>query len=788
MLAYTMRRAMVGPAAVFVTLFALGAHAESPPEALPRDPANASFWTRLDTVGADPLFPALSWYQPLAVLEGAPGSFIPLAHEGDRWFSPQTIDEVTSYADGTKGDALLVARDGVLQIEHYTPGGSDSPTHVFSTHSMTRVLGAVAIGILIDRGLIPSVDVTASTYLPEWRNDARRTITIRELLTMSSGIQAKFSTEPSSPFMQSYYGADVERIVANAPLVAEPGKTFLFDNDNNHAISLIIERVAKIPYITFVSRNIWRPLGASDAHMMLDHPGGRAMAYCCTLVTPRDWLRIGEMLRMGGVWKNRRIVSAAWVSAMRQPSTTNPNFGFQLFLGSAWMNPEINRQFAKQQATLEPIHAKDAFYVTGAGDINLMVIPDQKLTILRTARPSPLWRFHIIPNVLIDSSSKIPVPGAWNSLYAYRTGLPPQGVNPTLATAGLSYWPTARVAGVSSPAPLPRGTLSCAHPGAFEVIDGKLAEKPDYAFIVYKDGVIVHERYAGEFTPDTRGDPASMHKSVMALAVGQAVAKGAIKSIDAPVSTWLPEWANDARGRISLRNLLQMSSGLKPVPFDLSATGKTNRFLKGSDLERQVLDLEYQEPPGTTFEYFSQVSELIGVILQRATGAPYATFLSDSLWRPLGASDAYVALDKPGGIPHTPASLLAKPEDWVRIGALILDDGVVNGHRVVSSDWLKEMSAPSPANPNYGFQIWRAAPYNPNRAYSTSAPVFTVKAANPFIADDMLYFDGAGARRVYVSKKYGLVILRLGDTDLSWDDSWLPNAVVGALEDCPSMH
>ncbi len=788
MLGCKMRRAMIRLAAVLVTLFAQTAYGASPPETLPRDQANASFWNRLDTVGANPLFPALSWYQPLATLEGAPGPFIPLAHAGDRSFSPQTIDEVTSFADGTKGDSLLVAHDGVLQIEHYTPGGSDTPAHDFSTHSMTRVLGAVAIGILIDRGLIPSVDVPASTYLPEWRNDARRTITIRQLLTMSSGIQAKFTTDPASPYMQSYYGADVERIVANAPLAAEPGKAFFYDTHNNHAISLIVERVAKTPYIDFVSRNIWRPLGASDAHMMLDHPGGRVMAYCCTLVTPRDWLRVGEMLRMGGVWKNRRIVSAAWVAQMRQPSAANPNFGFQLFLGSAWMNPEINRQFAKQQATLEPVHSKDAFYVAGAGDINLMVIPEQKLTILRTGRASPLWRFHVIPNVLIDSLSKTPVADAWSSLLAYRMALPSMGDNPTLATSGMSYWPTARVEGVANPTPLPRRPLTCAQAGAFDAIDAKLAQKPDYAVIVYKDGAIVHEHYAGGITPDTRPEPASMHKSVMALAVGQAVAQGAIKSIDSPVSTWLPEWAHDPRGGITLRNLLQMSSGLKPVPFDLSPAGKTNAFLKGSDLERQVLALEYKEPPGTTFEYFSQVSELIAVILQRATGVPYATFLSQSLWRPLGASDAYVALDRPGGIPHTPASLLAKPEDWVRVGALILNDGVVDGHRLESSNWIKEMTAPSPANPNYGFQIWRASPYNPNRFYSSSAPTFTAKATKPFIADDMVYFDGAVARRVYISKRYGLVIVRLGDTDVTWDDSWLPNAVVSALQDCPLMH
>ena len=166
MLRYETRRAIAGLAAVFVNLIAMAAHGENPPEVLPRDPANASFWVRLDTVGADPLFPAMSWYQPLAALEGAPGSFIPLAREGHRSFSPQTIDEVTSYADATKGEALLVARDGVLQIEHYTQGGSEAPSHAFSTHSMTRVLGAVAIGILIDRGRIPSVDVAASTFSP----------------------------------------------------------------------------------------------------------------------------------------------------------------------------------------------------------------------------------------------------------------------------------------------------------------------------------------------------------------------------------------------------------------------------------------------------------------------------------------------------------------------------------------------------------------------------------------------------------------------------------------------
>jgi CubicO group peptidase (beta-lactamase class C family) len=368
------------------------------------------------------------------------------------------------------------------------------------------------------------------------------------------------------------------------------------------------------------------------------------------------------------------------------------------------MNPQINRLYPKQAATQEPVHSNDAFYVAGAGDINMMVIPELKLTILRTAHPSPLFRFFVIPNVLIDSLTKKPVPGAWSSLLAYRMILPPLSLNPTFSNAGLDYWPTERVPGVAKPVPLPRGTLPCVKPDAFDAIDQQLAAKPDYGFIVYKDGKIIHEHYAGGFTADTRGESASMHKSVVALLVGQAVAQGKIKSIDAPVSTWLPEWAHDKRGQITLRALLQMSSGLQPIPFDLSPKGKTNEFLKTSDLEDLVLNLQYAEPPETTFEYFSQVNQLITVILQRATGVPYATYLSNTLWRPLGASDAYVFLDRPGGMPHTSATLLAEPEDWVRVGALILHDGAANGRQLVPAAWIKEMSAPAPTNPNYGFQ------------------------------------------------------------------------------------
>jgi CubicO group peptidase (beta-lactamase class C family) len=227
-----------------------------------------------------------------------------------------------------------------------------------------------------------------------------------------------------------------------------------------------------------------------------------------------------------------------------------------------------------------------------------------------------------------------------------------------------------------------------------------------------------------------------------------------------------------------------MASGLKPVPFDLSPTGLTDAYLKAPDIEHIVFHLQYGGPPGKVFEYFSQISSLIAIIVERATGEKYADLLSKELWTELGADDAYVTLDRPGGLARTAASLLAKPQDWVRVGMLFLNDGLVGGHRVLGSTWLSQMTSPSASNPNYGFQIWRASPYLAERFYSTSDPAFKVKASEPLLAADTVYFDGAIGRRVYISRANETVIVRLGDTDLGWEDSWLPNAVYRALGQC----
>jgi CubicO group peptidase (beta-lactamase class C family) len=748
-------------------MIAVSAHAEPPP----RDSANASFWDRYDSQPEDPLQPPKTWYRPVEAVAGAPEAFLPAGST----ISPQALDDAAQFVGATAGDALIVLHRGKVVTERYFRGTSAKT--VFSSHSMAKTLNALAIGAAIAEGKIESVDAPAATWITEWRHDARKTITIRQLLTMSSGFKTPFSRDPGSHYIQLHWGSDVEKIVAAAPLAQPPGSGFAYDNDNNHALGLVIERATGVPYHRYLSQRIWSKIGADNAEILFDRPNGRAMAYCCLLARPRDWARVGQMMLDNGRWRSRRLVPSTWISEMRKPSVTNANFGMQLFLGAAWRNPQLNRRAGERRDTLADAPTSATYYLSGAGGIMLMIVPEHDLVILRVGEESPGWREHVVPNLLVATLEGRSADYGW--LFPWRMAVRRSGGDSTFDNNRAGLWPLERVAGRRNHKPLPRRRVQCLTQETLAPVLGELDQNGTYAFLVWHDGAIAFERYWPGYGSNVRAESASMHKSVLALVVGQAVADGSISSIDLPVSTWLTEWRSDQRGEITVRNLLEMASGLAATPTDPSPTSTVVRSVLGHDFLAVPLSTPLADPPGSSFAYLSGASQLLGEILERATGQRYAAYLSRRLWRPLGAEDAYVALDRPGGRARTSATLLAVPEDWVRLGTLFVS-GV---SKVVDPAWIRAMTAPSGNNPNYGFQIWRAAPHLPRRRYNAANDVF-VPATDPFSADDIIYFDGSGGQRVYASASRRLVIVRIGRATRDWDDSRIPNRVTAALDDC----
>ena len=193
------------------------------------------------------------------------------------------------------------------------------------------------------------------------------------------------------------------------------------------------------------------------------------------------------------------------------------------------------------------------------------------------------------------------------------------------------------------------------------------AETASDALIVWRGGRIQLEHYYKGADETTLTSTQSMNKSVVALLVGVAIAEGHIGSADDPVSLYLPEWAGDARAEITIRQALWQSSGIDFPTFAFGSLGPMMGLLIGQDMRPIILAQQPVEPPTVSFEYNSINPLALGMVIENATGKPYAEYFGEALWKPLGAGDAWIQMDRGG---RHGAQLLLSRRNRARLAAL----------------------------------------------------------------------------------------------------------------------
>jgi CubicO group peptidase (beta-lactamase class C family) len=327
-------------------------------------------------------------------------------------------------------------------------------------------------------------------------------------------------------------------------------------------------------------------------------------------------------------------------------------------------------------------------------------------------------------------------------------------------------------------APAPAGTLPNDTVAAMQDWS---ARHGGVGLLVLVDGKVASEAYAKSVTAQTRTQSNSMHKSVVALLMGAALADGTVKSADDPVGTYIPALKHDPRGAITLRQLLSMASGIKNPSMAKMDSAAFELML--GDVSDAALSLRAEGKPGI-FNYNNANFQLAGTALANALQAAgkgsYAAYLSQKVWCPLGNGDGWLWLEFEGGNPRYFAYLNAALRDWARVGELVRLQGKWNGQQLVPADWVAAITAPSPGNPNYGMGVWRGSPWLKTRRYSKEVAM-TVPQREAFLADDVIYFDGFGGQRVYVVPSARLVIARAGEPVADWDESALVNMALRGL-------
>ena len=306
----------------------------------------------------------------------------------------------------------------------------------------------------------------------------------------------------------------------------------------------------------------------------------------------------------------------------------------------------------------------------------------------------------------------------------------------------------------------------------------KFSEKMEsHALLIYQNDEIILEKYFDDYNAETISDTQSMHKTVLAMMVGIAIDEGIIESVNEPASKHLIEWRDDSRNQITIKHLLQQSSGLDYPEFSFHPLSEFNQLMLGEDVTKMTLRQIAYRKPNEIFEYNGVNPQNLGLLLQRAYDKRYADLLSEKIWQKVAQDDASVVLDSDKNqMPRTYCCLNATARDWLRIGTIILNEGKFKDEQIVSKSWINEMKTPSITNPNYGYLTWLGTEHQENRIYNPKSTATGIHG-EPFDDKDIIYLDGFGGQRVYVIPSKKLVIVRTGAGQMEWDDSVLPNTI-----------
>ena len=263
--------------------------------------------------------------------------------------------------------------------------------------------------------------------------------------------------------------------------------------------------------------------------------------------------------------------------------------------------------------------------------------------------------------------------------------------------------------------------------GAELTLDDYLARNPTTGLLIARGDTILVERYQYGRTDMHRLTSWSMAKTVTAMLVGIAIDERRIESVDDSAAVYVPELRGTQYGGTSLRHLLQMSSGVRfsenySANDDVIRLARDTYFLRGPGGVEAVTSFNVRErPAGTKFSYASAETQVLGLVLARATGRPVAEYLEERIWQPMGAeADATWLVDN-SGQEATFCCLNAVLRDYARLGLLLAHDGNWRGRQLIPAAWILDATtmradqphlqpaAVIPPHLGYGYQTWIVA-------------------------------------------------------------------------------
>ena len=275
--------------------------------------------------------------------------------------------------------------------------------------------------------------------------------------------------------------------------------------------------------------------------------------------------------------------------------------------------------------------------------------------------------------------------------------------------------------------------------------DTYLEQTKTVAFLVIQNDSIQYEKYFNKYDDESIVASFSMAKSVVSMLIGIAIEDGKIQSVDEPITNYIPELASNGFEDVTIKHLLQMTSGIYFNESYTNPFGHAATFYYGTNLRKAIHKLKLKDVPGEKFDYTSGTTQLLGLVLERALESQtISSYLEEKIWKPLGMEyEATWSLDrKKDGLEKTFCCLNARARDFAKLGRLYLDNGDWNGTQIVPEQWVKESTKSDTTGHNapfYQYQWW------------------LTKNAEQFYAKGIL------GQYIFVDPHKNLIIVRLGE-------------------------
>jgi CubicO group peptidase (beta-lactamase class C family) len=280
--------------------------------------------------------------------------------------------EFIAQQEELKSVAFLIVCNDSLRQEMYWDGYSSKS--LSNSFSMAKSVVSMLVGAAIKEGKIKSVDQPVGDFLPEFREGKKAHITLKHLLTMSSGLSWDESyANPLSMTTEAYYGDDLKKLLYKQDVIEEPGKEFLYLSGNTQLLAFVLEKATGKTLSAYAAEKLWKPLGAEQpAEWSLDKKGGTEKAYCCLYSNARDFARLGQLYLNNGIWKGDTLISPEYVKASLTPTGLKAKltgdkgdfYGYQWWLVPNYKGHKI-------------------FYARGILGQYIIVVPSREMVIVR---------------------------------------------------------------------------------------------------------------------------------------------------------------------------------------------------------------------------------------------------------------------------------------------------------------------------------------------------------------------------------------------------------------------